>query len=258
MNREDWLEQAELYALGALDPEARLLFERHLQAQVGTREGGALEQKVRETQEALVLFDKALPQEVPDPRTGQSLFVRIEAESQKKGAAVPAAGGIFSSHRLCAGITACLMVALVWNYSTSRREIFSLQQSLDLAKNELLAVSPIMKLVADERTRIVELKGLEASPAASAYVFWNPQTRQGFFSGRRLPQLDRQKVYELWALAGSQPVRAGIFQVDGRGAASFYLPGLPTDRNYDTFAVTLEPAGGTDQPSGAMHLAGRV
>ena len=66
------------------------------------------------------------------------------------------------------------------------------------------------------------------------------------------------RVYELWAIAGNEPVSAGLFEVDEAGRAFLRLPVLPRGRRVDTFAVTDEPAGGVPKPTGQMHLLGSL
>ncbi len=261
MNQEQWLEQAELYALGVLDQEARVLFERHLIQMEGEEEGRLLLDRISEVRESMTLFDKALPLQVPSHGIGEKIFVQVENEAKTQEqleSVFENFASVFSGHTLCVSVAVFLAAAFGWNFLTGQQEIARLNQIIVSLQESLQKSQPVMELISDKRTQGVELKGLGPSPEASAYIFWNPQTRQGFFSGRNLSNLTRLQVYELWALAGKQPVRAGIFHIDNHGVAAFLLPKLPADLQYDTFAVTAEPAGGTDQPTGAMHLAGKV
>ena len=65
----------------------------------------------------------------------------------------------------------------------------------------------------------------------------------------------------MWAIAGKEPVSAGIFEVDEAGHAFLRLPTLlplPRAKRFDKFAVTLEPAGGVPKPTGPMYLLGSL
>jgi anti-sigma-K factor RskA len=73
-----------------------------------------------------------------------------------------------------------------------------------------------------------------------------------------LSQIPRDRVYELWAFAGNEPVPAGIFQVDEAGHGFLRLAPLPTGKRYGRFAVTSEPAGGVPKPTGPVHLLGSL
>jgi Anti-sigma-K factor rskA len=115
-----------------------------------------------------------------------------------------------------------------------------------------------LRLLSAPQVRLVRLAGLPPSPGASAHVLWNPAARAGVLFTSGLPQSPRNRVYELWAVAGNEPVPAGTFEVDEAGHAFLRLPPLPRTRRFDKFAVTLEPAGGVPKPTGPMHLLGSL
>src|SRR5262249_56785593 len=113
---------------------------------------------------------------------------------------------------------------------------------------ELSQREEALRFLSDPEVRYVSLGGLKPSPEASAWLLWNPGTRQGLLLARGLPATPPGKAYELWALAGSQPVPAGVFGVDERGRALFRPPPLPPGPTFHAFAVTLGAAGGGPPP----------
>jgi hypothetical protein len=115
-----------------------------------------------------------------------------------------------------------------------------------------------LRLLAAPQLRQVRLAGLSPSPGASARLLWNSLAQTGVLLTSGLPQIPRDRVYELWAIAGNEPVPAGIFDVDSAGHAFLRLPPLPRPKRFDKFAVTLEPAGGVPEPTGPMHLLGSL
>ncbi len=67
-------------------------------------------------------------------------------------------------------------------------------------------------------------------------------------TGAGLPVPEGERVYELWALRDeAAPERVGIFRPTADGAVTVYLDGL--DPNSARWAVTEEPAGGSDTPT---------
>ena len=50
---------------------------------------------------------------------------------------------------------------------------------------------------------------------------------------------------------------AGLFGVDAQGKGRLAVAPLPGGASVDVFAVTLEPAGGVQSPTGAMYLASK-
>lgn len=114
------------------------------------------------------------------------------------------------------------------------------------------------ELVAHRESRQTTLAGLPAAPAAAARVVWNPDTREAVLLAAGLDPTPPGKVYEAWVIAGGAPVPAGTFQVGQDGKAVLRLPTVDETRVAKTFAVTIEPAPGTQAPTGPMVLAGAV
>ena len=68
-----------------------------------------------------------------------------------------------------------------------------------------------------------------------------------------LPDAPAGKTWEAWVIRGQTAVAAGI--TDGRGLTTLVL--RASFAAGDTIAVTAEPSGGRDQPSGKPILAGQ-
>ncbi len=125
-----------------------------------------------------------------------------------------------------------------------------------------------MKRRAETITRPIEIS-TPASPELKATIKsnpkstrpsanWNADNRAGLFLATGLAREPAEKIYELWALAGNEPVPAGLFTLDRQGRALLKLAVLPADKTFDKFAVTVEPAGGVPKPTGPMHLLGSL
>jgi len=139
------------------------------------------------------------------------------------------------------------------------RELARVQDDLSRARAEVsglrthverLAVS-VQSLGAGGRS--YALAGLEAAPDAGGTAFVDPRTHRAVFHAYGLPPTPPGKTYQLWWIAEDKPVSAGIFDVDESGSASLEITGEPPEA-LDLWAVTLEPAGGVPQPTGAMVL----
>jgi anti-sigma-K factor RskA len=264
MNHEQWLELADVYAVGALDGRELAEFEAHLAtcAQCAAR--------VRETRDALTLMARSLP-EVPPPsalRARVLAAVASEPAPAPRPVAVPAPVPRPSAHRPSralwgagwAGLAAAAALLLFVNAElrSTRQELRALQDRLVTLQTEFTERESALRFLSDPNVRYVSLGGLKPTPDASAWLLWNPGTRQGLLLARGLPAPPAGQAYELWALAGAQPVPAGVFSVDAAGRALLRLPPLPEGHTYDAFAVTLEPAAGVPKPTGPMHLHGKV
>jgi len=102
-------------------------------------------------------------------------------------------------------------------------------------------------------TKVVHLAALPAAPGASGLVVVNAHEHSALLQVSGLPQPPSGRVYEAWWIgAKSGPIRAGTFE-PGR---DIELTPPPKDEPIVLSAVTLEPAGGVDKPTGAMYLRG--
>jgi anti-sigma-K factor RskA len=67
------------------------------------------------------------------------------------------------------------------------------------------------------------------------------------------------KTYELWAIRGDRPPEpAGLFSVGQEGWLAARMPPLHETAGITAFAVSVEPAGGSEAPSGPIVLTGGV
>jgi len=259
MNHDAWLEQADLYALGALDGEERAQFEAHL-----ATDCAICAARLRETGEALRALPESLPSVAPPPALRARVLERIAAERAPAAAAVTLRPARRPSRAVWwagwAGLAAAAVLLVFVNSElrTTRQEVHTLQGRVAVLQAELSRREETLRFFSDPGVRYVSLAGLKPSPEASAWLLWNPSTRQGLLLARGLPAAPAGHAYELWALAGGQPVPAGVFSVDAAGRGLLRLAELPTDHAFDTFAVTLEPIPGVPKPTGPMHLLGKV
>jgi anti-sigma-K factor RskA len=259
MSHDTRLEQAaDVYALGALDGEELVEFESHLATGCA-----ACAARLRETREALAALPRELPEVPPPPALRTRLLERIGAERPHAPAPAtlrPARRGRVLRWAGWAGLAAAAALLVVVNtqLASTRGEIRALQDRVAALQAQLADRERTLGFLSDPDVRYVSLAGLKPTPDATAWLLWNPATRQGLLLARGLPAPPPGHAYELWALAGAQPVPAGVFGVDAAGRALLRLPALPPDRTFDAFAVTLEPAGGVPQPTGPMHLHGKV
>jgi anti-sigma-K factor RskA len=114
-----------------------------------------------------------------------------------------------------------------------------------------------LAVVRDPQYRPVPMVSLEAAPAGSAVVYWNPQSRQVYLYVRELPDPPVGQQYQLWALYEGEYRDAGLIPVhmeEGR-----YLQPMTNVGEARGFLITREPEGGSPTPSrDSMYLAGNI
>jgi hypothetical protein len=131
-------------------------------------------------------------------------------------------------------ISAVLSVALLTIGLMGRR------QTGDTSK-----LQQALSILNDPATRDVTFG--ETEKPSKGRVFVSPG-KGVVFIGDRLPSIDSSKTFELWIIpAKGNPIPAGTFQSQPDSTAVYVRPG-PVE-NASAIAVTVEPAGGSTQPT---------
>jgi hypothetical protein len=256
MSHEPFATLAPVYAVGALNGDDLVQFEGHL------RSGCAVcEESVRESQDALTAMSRQLAAAAPPAAVREALVRRVEASSRPRVRrrgwvpwAVGTAAAALAAAAFSAGVVAAryekTMGMLARETARVRDQVQREQHRL---REEVAAAREVAELLRDPGTRIVALSGLAVAPNASGRVVWHERAGgRVYVSG--LPPAPSGRTYELWAISGSTPRPAGTIAVDQSGAASRPVP-VTEGGPVNAFAVTLEPAGGVEKPTGPTVLA---
>ena len=137
--------------------------------------------------------------------------------------------------------------------SRSRLALSSDQvQTLERVLNDRVRLEQIL-LAPD--LRLTRLEPTKTAPGSAGLVAVSTATRAALIQVSGLPPTPSGKTYELWWITKeSGPVKAGLFQVQAPGTVIAAAEPPPTGQHALLSAVTLEPAGGTNSPTGAMYL----
>lgn len=102
----------------------------------------------------------------------------------------------------------------------------------------------------------VVMSGTDNSPESQATVYWNETTSDVYLSIQNLKELSQDQQYQLWAIIDGKPVDAGVFDA---GSSTLLVQMKNIDANAAAFAVTIEPQGGSENPSlETMQVVGNV
>jgi hypothetical protein len=111
--------------------------------------------------------------------------------------------------------------------------------------------------IVDSAMRVIALEGTEDAPEA----------RGTFYSGavtsvlvlEDLPTLSTNEVYQLWLIpSDGEPIAAGLVRVEERGATMIKIDMDGTAQDFAAVGVSIEPTGGSPQPTGPVVLLGTV
>lgn len=255
-------EDFDLYALGALDVEEKQALEAHLSA------CGQCRQKLADAQARTSLLGLAADPVAPPPAVKSALMERVHGKaSMPKIQTIPTRprgkrwGLIFSLS--FAAATVILALACYWlgnDDRGQRQQNRQLQAQLQAAQSQVSGDAGTLRAYADivaaPDTVTVTLQQQAAGTPGQAHVLYNARMGLVVYSGQISPP-PAGKSYQLWLVpSGGAPVNAGLVAANQQnGAAVAHTePGLAAK----AFAVTLEPGGGSPQPTGSKVLVGAV
>ncbi|MET1051263.1 MAG: anti-sigma factor [Mycetocola sp.] len=112
--------------------------------------------------------------------------------------------------------------------------------------NEALQLAQI-NAQPDAQRETIKLTNINDDERVVATLVWSGELGQSVIIVDGLASLPDEKTYELWYINDEGPVSAGIFNTSGTGDSWRVLEG--TMGAGDAVGVTVEPAGGSEQPT---------
>jgi len=263
-----WDEVKEVAPLGALDAETTGAVEALL------RQASPEQQReIAEWREIVALLPQALTQPAPPDHLKERLLSRLADQSQETPLETAVAESaaeqtedkvlIFTPARrsetkaarwlpLAAAILLALTSAyLLWQNSRLARERDQISQALEEEKQK-------SETFAASATKVIQLIGDQA-PQANARVFWDTKRNQWVIYIFDLPAPPPDKEYQLWYVVKNTPISAKVFSTDAQGQRVLELSLPPEAWNgMNATAVTLEPRGGSPQPTSGFYLKAKI
>ena len=165
------------------------------------------------------------------------------------------------------------VTALQSQATALRDDAVHLRHALEAATGEIAALRTQVTLLRDEATqneaalailRSSKIQSFVLLPTADgkpgyARILWDQQNRRWHLRTEGLPVSAPGRTYELWFITSEQrKISAGTFDVDAKGAGTLLINLPPGLNDIAVTAVTDEPRGGSEQPTGTIHLAGKL
>jgi anti-sigma-K factor RskA len=171
---------------------------------------------------------------------------------------------------IAASLAVCAIVGfLAWRNAklerdTLKNQVASVQsESIDLRNqlnqetNRIYQLARINQALRTPNSRIIELAGQEVAQSSSATIYWDTKGNQWVVAAN-LPPAPEGKVYQLWFVTPEAKVSAGLIKTDSKGNA-FTVVDVPKDiTNLAAAAITLEPEGGSAQPTMPIYTVGKI
>ncbi len=117
-------------------------------------------------------------------------------------------------------------------------------EELNRQRNELRSA---LAILSEADTKTVSFGQAQNDPQGRVFISKNGGV---VFLGNRLPQLASGKTFEFWLVpAKGNPQAAGLFTTNAQGISVNVLARSVNPADYAAVAVSIEPAGGSPQPS---------
>jgi len=241
---------AAAYALGALGPEETREFEAYLAT------SPEAQREVAEYREVSALLG------LDDIGAGASTDLRgrvLARVAERKTSRIdPRSRGVWAA--LAASLIAAvgLGIGVVW----LRREladrdttVATLGQLLAVRGQDLRDRQAILDAILDPSVRLYQLTS-SGDPEPGIQLFWNQRRNQALLNASRLKPVPSGRAYQLWFIKDGKPVPSITFVPNPDGSATRTGVPVPRDGIISAAAITVEPQGGSPQPTSPIVLVG--
>ena len=265
----DIADKLEAYALGQLPAQESREVDEHL------RECSTCALEARELAAVLTGIGESVPPVAPAAALRQRVLAAVIDEPQEPARADRRVGVVEQPRRrvwtwvpLAAAAMLVLAIgAVTLRIDQSRRELADDVSRTRALNDELMKRVQLYAGQTDLALSIltagdmheIPMTGSEAAAIAAARAYWSP-ARGLLVVADRLPAPPAGRIYQVWVIPDNQkPVSAGLLgdQPGSRGMLIVTPPSAGVEGSV-TIAVSDEPPGGLSQPSGTIHLAGKI
>jgi anti-sigma-K factor RskA len=253
MNNERFEDLKDAYVLGALPEEGRLSFEDYLAAHP---EKQAEIDDLGAVAGLLALY----PQEQePSPELRSRVMEVVEAEAEPRGvrgrSTFARVGDFLSVRSLVLGAAALLVIGLLaWNVML-QGQVEDLQGRVQDAQGQVQDLqAQVDEAQEQQQSATIDLEGSWADQGANAQVV-SINKKQAILVAKDMPSVPEDQTCEIWVISNDVPKPSGLFQPEGNVTAT---PITNSITNADVIAVTVEPAGGSEQPTSDPVLLAKM
>ncbi|MEO9884900.1 MAG: anti-sigma factor [Balneola sp.] len=133
------------------------------------------------------------------------------------------------------------------------------ESTIRLLETEVERKSELLAVLESRDVDLILMDGLEVNPDGFGKVVWDKDKGQALLQVANMPRVPTAKEYQLWFVINNQPFSAGVFAVNDPSRDNFFkIQELNQSASQGAFAITLEPEGGSPQPTGDMYMLGAL
>ncbi len=249
---EQFAEDLALYALGSLEGEPAASLEQHLE------ECAACRQELARLTGDMALLALVTSGPAPPQRARQRLLKAIVHEPRSLRT-VYLRRRWWTLAPVFASLILAVFAIMLWRENARQRDrIEGLRADAARSQASIEGAKHLLVLLTDPSAQHVTLVAAQAKPQPAGKAIYMPRNGALVFMASNLAPLAPEKTYELWLVPmhGDKPMPAGMFTPDPKGNAMVMMPPMTAGIEAKTFAVTIEPAGGSATPTMPMVLVG--
>lgn len=249
MNIEEYISSGilEQYALGELTAAERAEVEQMCEA----HEDVSAELALIEATMGTLANHLAM---APPADLKEKIKVQLDLDSPTKVVSMPTEQRS-TNYAVAASISIALLASALAFYFYSQWQSAEDQLAVMIAQNQEVAdnyqfvnqrlrnLETDVEILGNPNFARVAMNGTENSPESLATVYWNSNTKDVYLKIQNLKDLTQDQQYQLWAIVDGVPVDMGVFD---------NAPDLLKMKSVAAaaaFAVTVEPRGGSKDPS---------
>ena len=246
MVHNDYKEMIPARALSALDATEERALNEHL------KDCSECRQELESWQATAAALSLAANPDEPSPQVRERILSEVRKDLSSATSVVPFRAtprrNIWSSFGSLGAIAAVvLIVALIIGI------IVFWQQNRAL-KNQLARANAFVELVNTPGARVSELTGSDPVLGATAKLAYN-RTGHAILMATKLPSVPQGKAYQLWFIVKNKPPVPGKTFVPDSSGNAVLKDEIPKDAiDANIFAITVEPAGGSNTPTSPIYL----
>lgn len=258
---------AAAYALGALSPEEARRFEAYLATSPDAQ------REVAELRETAALLALGATDARPSAELRERVLARVSRDqvasiadggrrasggqvvSMADGGRGPARRVVPPLYWLALAASLVLTAGLGLSLKRAHAHEEALQQmvasseaALAQRQRELVERQATLSSILEPGVKLYQLTA-SGDPEPGVQLFWNQQRKTAIIYGFRLKPVPSGREYQLWFIKDGKPVPSVTFTPAADGHATVEKIPVPEGGALSAAAVTIEPAGGSQQPT---------
>lgn len=239
-----YAEDLALFALGALEGEAREKLAAHLET------CGECQRELQELRGCAGILALSSPLVQPHARSRSRLLAAIHKEPRhaKESRRV----GWWGWAGAVTSAVFAVWSAVLWNENSHlERSLRAMTDELRTTENQFREKQELVSLLTAPDSVQMLLTASPTPKLPQARLVYQKNSGKLLLLASNLAPLPSDKTYELWLLPadGRAPVPAGLFKPNEGGYSSLIYQGLTPGAAPKAFAVTIEKAAGSNTPT---------